>query len=72
MYLQHFLKYKVFIFLIKKNLCLQKLVKCYPKTVFLLQMEITEESCLDLFPPETLVYLTPDADEGFTQFEFLK
>ncbi|CAG6022027.1 unnamed protein product, partial [Menidia menidia] len=26
-------------------------------------MEITEESCLDLFPPETVVYLTPDAEE---------
>lgn len=27
-------------------------------------MEITAESCLDLFPPETLVYLTPDAEEA--------
>ncbi|XP_076581342.1 tRNA methyltransferase 10 homolog B isoform X1 [Chaetodon auriga] len=27
-------------------------------------MDITEESCLDLFPPETVVYLTPDADEA--------
>ncbi|KAM9717344.1 tRNA methyltransferase 10 homolog B [Menidia menidia] len=27
-------------------------------------MEITEESCLDLFPPETVVYLTPDAEEA--------
>lgn len=27
-------------------------------------MEITEESCLDLFPTETVVYLTPDADEA--------
>ncbi|KAE8279187.1 tRNA methyltransferase 10-like protein B [Larimichthys crocea] len=25
-------------------------------------MDITEESCLDLFPAETVVYLTPDAD----------
>lgn len=29
-------------------------------------MEITEESCLDLFPQETIVYLTPDAEEGLT------
>ncbi|XP_069570950.1 tRNA methyltransferase 10 homolog B isoform X2 [Brachyistius frenatus] len=28
------------------------------------RMEITEESCLDLFPPETVVYLTPDAEEA--------
>ncbi|XP_074518536.1 tRNA methyltransferase 10 homolog B isoform X1 [Halichoeres trimaculatus] len=27
-------------------------------------MDITEESCLDLFPPETIVYLTPDAEEA--------
>ncbi|XP_019127136.2 tRNA methyltransferase 10 homolog B [Larimichthys crocea] len=27
-------------------------------------MDITEESCLDLFPAETVVYLTPDADEA--------
>ncbi|KAM3590345.1 uncharacterized protein V6R79_007857 [Siganus canaliculatus] len=27
-------------------------------------MDITEESCLDLFPPETVVYLTPDAEEA--------
>nr|XP_046235816.1 tRNA methyltransferase 10 homolog B [Scatophagus argus] len=27
-------------------------------------MDITEESCLDLFPVETIVYLTPDADEA--------
>ncbi|XP_041842604.1 tRNA methyltransferase 10 homolog B [Melanotaenia boesemani] len=27
-------------------------------------VEITEESCLDLFPPETVVYLTPDAEEA--------
>uniref|UniRef100_A0A3Q2QWX3 tRNA methyltransferase 10 homolog B n=1 Tax=Fundulus heteroclitus TaxID=8078 RepID=A0A3Q2QWX3_FUNHE len=27
-------------------------------------MEITEESCLDLFPSETIVYLTPDAQEA--------
>ncbi|KAM9426848.1 tRNA methyltransferase 10 homolog B [Pholidichthys leucotaenia] len=26
-------------------------------------MEITEESCVDLFPPESVVYLTPDAEE---------
>ncbi|KAM7377175.1 hypothetical protein PAMA_013786 [Pampus argenteus] len=26
-------------------------------------MDMTEESCLDLFPPETVVYLTPDAEE---------
>ncbi len=30
----------------------------------LFQMDITEESCLDLFPPETVIYLTPDAEEG--------
>ncbi|XP_034413151.1 tRNA methyltransferase 10 homolog B isoform X2 [Cyclopterus lumpus] len=27
-------------------------------------VDITEESCLDLFPPETIVYLTPDAEEA--------
>ncbi|XP_027893969.1 tRNA methyltransferase 10 homolog B [Xiphophorus couchianus] len=27
-------------------------------------MEITEESCLDLFPSESVVYLTPDAQEA--------
>ncbi|KAM6908972.1 tRNA methyltransferase 10 homolog B [Xenentodon cancila] len=27
-------------------------------------MEITENSCLELFPPETVVYLTPDAEEA--------
>ncbi|KAM4537344.1 tRNA methyltransferase 10 homolog B isoform 1-T3 [Odontesthes bonariensis] len=27
-------------------------------------MEITEESCLDLFPSENVVYLTPDAEEA--------
>uniref|UniRef100_A0A3Q1G4C5 tRNA methyltransferase 10 homolog B n=1 Tax=Acanthochromis polyacanthus TaxID=80966 RepID=A0A3Q1G4C5_9TELE len=27
-------------------------------------MDITEESCLDLFPAETVVYLTPDAEEA--------
>ncbi|KAI3376279.1 hypothetical protein L3Q82_016794, partial [Scortum barcoo] len=27
-------------------------------------MDITEESCLDLFPPETIIYLTPDAEEA--------
>ncbi|XP_051285291.1 tRNA methyltransferase 10 homolog B isoform X2 [Dicentrarchus labrax] len=27
-------------------------------------MDITEESCLDLFPPEAVVYLTPDAEEA--------
>ncbi|XP_049923170.1 tRNA methyltransferase 10 homolog B [Epinephelus moara] len=27
-------------------------------------MDITEESCLDLFPPETVIYLTPDAEEA--------
>ncbi|XP_041821098.1 tRNA methyltransferase 10 homolog B isoform X3 [Chelmon rostratus] len=32
--------------------------------IFIFQMDITEESCLDLFPPETVVYLTPDADEA--------
>ncbi|KAM8747086.1 tRNA methyltransferase 10 homolog B isoform 2-T3 [Acanthopagrus schlegelii] len=28
------------------------------------EMDITEESCLDLFPPESVVYLTPDAEEA--------
>ncbi|XP_068163887.1 tRNA methyltransferase 10 homolog B [Antennarius striatus] len=32
-------------------------------------IEITEESCLDLFPPETVVYLTPDADEALETIE---
>lgn len=27
-------------------------------------MDITEDSCLDLFPPDILVYLSPDAEEG--------
>ncbi|KAK2899909.1 tRNA methyltransferase 10 homolog B isoform X2 [Channa argus] len=27
-------------------------------------MDITEESCLDLFPPEMLVYLSPDAEKA--------
>ncbi|XP_028284921.1 tRNA methyltransferase 10 homolog B [Parambassis ranga] len=27
-------------------------------------MDITEDSCLDRFPPETVVYLTPDAEEA--------
>ncbi|XP_042368449.1 tRNA methyltransferase 10 homolog B [Plectropomus leopardus] len=27
-------------------------------------MDITEESCLDLFPPESVVYLTPDAEDA--------
>ncbi|XP_071379627.1 tRNA methyltransferase 10 homolog B [Centroberyx affinis] len=27
-------------------------------------MDITEESCLDLFPPENVIYLTPDAEEA--------
>ncbi|XP_040887735.1 tRNA methyltransferase 10 homolog B [Toxotes jaculatrix] len=27
-------------------------------------MDITEESCLDLFPTETVVYLSPDAEEA--------
>lgn len=27
-------------------------------------MDITDESCLDLFPPKTVVYLTPDAEEA--------
>lgn len=30
----------------------------------LFQMEITKESCEDLFSSETMVYLTPDAEEG--------
>ncbi|XP_029943833.1 tRNA methyltransferase 10 homolog B [Salarias fasciatus] len=32
-------------------------------------MDIAEESCLDLFPPETVVYLTPDADEALDSVE---
>ncbi|XP_068443835.1 tRNA methyltransferase 10 homolog B [Clinocottus analis] len=32
-------------------------------------MDITEESCLDLFPPETVVYLTPDAEEALATVE---
>lgn len=28
------------------------------------QMEITEENCQDLFPSKTMVYLSPDAEEG--------
>ncbi|XP_028997824.2 tRNA methyltransferase 10 homolog B isoform X2 [Betta splendens] len=28
------------------------------------KIDITEESCLDLFPPEKLVYLSPDAEEA--------
>ncbi|XP_013873847.1 tRNA methyltransferase 10 homolog B [Austrofundulus limnaeus] len=27
-------------------------------------MEMTEQNCLDRFPPETVVYLTPDAEEA--------
>uniref|UniRef100_A0A3Q2W2M6 tRNA methyltransferase 10 homolog B n=1 Tax=Haplochromis burtoni TaxID=8153 RepID=A0A3Q2W2M6_HAPBU len=27
-------------------------------------MDITDQSCLDLFPPESVVYLTPDAEEA--------
>nr|XP_040035596.1 tRNA methyltransferase 10 homolog B isoform X1 [Gasterosteus aculeatus aculeatus] len=27
-------------------------------------IDMTEESCLDLFPPEAVVYLTPDAEEA--------
>ncbi|XP_030018284.1 tRNA methyltransferase 10 homolog B [Sphaeramia orbicularis] len=27
-------------------------------------MDVTEDSCLDLFPPETVVYLTPDAEHA--------
>uniref|UniRef100_A0A668S7V6 tRNA methyltransferase 10 homolog B n=1 Tax=Oreochromis aureus TaxID=47969 RepID=A0A668S7V6_OREAU len=27
-------------------------------------MDITDESCLDLFPPELVIYLTPDAEEA--------
>ncbi|XP_056225979.1 tRNA methyltransferase 10 homolog B isoform X1 [Seriola aureovittata] len=27
-------------------------------------MDITEESCLDLFPTETIIYLSPDAEEA--------
>ncbi|TNN46692.1 tRNA methyltransferase 10 B [Liparis tanakae] len=27
-------------------------------------IDITEASCLDLFPPETIIYLTPDAEEA--------
>ncbi|XP_068612018.1 tRNA methyltransferase 10 homolog B [Brachionichthys hirsutus] len=32
-------------------------------------IEITEESCLGLFPPEAVVYLTPDADEALQTVE---
>ncbi|XP_047437748.1 tRNA methyltransferase 10 homolog B [Mugil cephalus] len=32
-------------------------------------MDITEESCLDLFPPESVVYLTPDAEEALETIE---
>lgn len=32
-------------------------------------MDITEESCLDLFPPETLVYLSPDAEEALERVD---
>lgn len=34
------------------------------------QMEMTEESCHDLFSPETIVYLTPDAEEGSSRWRF--
>lgn len=32
--------------------------------VCFVQMDITDGSCLDLFPPASVVYLTPDAEEG--------
>ncbi|XP_076018691.1 tRNA methyltransferase 10 homolog B [Genypterus blacodes] len=32
-------------------------------------MEITAESCLDLFPPETIVYLSPDAEKALETVE---
>lgn len=32
------------------------------------QMEITQQNCLDLFPAEAVVYLTPDAEEGLAKF----
>ncbi|XP_075884375.1 tRNA methyltransferase 10 homolog B isoform X2 [Nelusetta ayraudi] len=35
-------------------------------------LDITEESCLDLFPSEALVYLTPDADEALETLDFDK
>lgn len=33
-------------------------------------MEITEENCQDLFPSKTIVYLSPDAEEGQIQVSF--
>ncbi|XP_029932867.1 tRNA methyltransferase 10 homolog B isoform X2 [Myripristis murdjan] len=32
-------------------------------------MDMTEESCLDLFPPQNIIYLTPDAEEALEILE---
>ncbi|XP_046896751.1 tRNA methyltransferase 10 homolog B [Hypomesus transpacificus] len=32
-------------------------------------MDVTEVSCLDLFPPENVTYLTPDAEEALERIE---
>lgn len=34
-------------------------------------MDITEESCLDLFPAASVIYLSPDAEEGLTDLNLL-
>ncbi|XP_077444349.1 tRNA methyltransferase 10 homolog B isoform X2 [Stigmatopora argus] len=33
------------------------------------EMERTEQNCLDLFPPESVVYLSPDAEEALERVE---
>ncbi|XP_077598586.1 tRNA methyltransferase 10 homolog B isoform X2 [Stigmatopora nigra] len=33
------------------------------------QMERTEQNCLDLFPPQSVVYLSPDAEEALERVE---
>lgn len=43
-------------------------IENYQNPIF--QMEITEENCQDLFSSETIVYLTPDAEEGWSQWRF--
>lgn len=33
-------------------------------------MDITEKGVLELFSPESVVYLTPDAEEGDTSVQY--
>lgn len=42
---------------------------CNRVTLFIKQIEITEESWIDLFPSEDIIYLTPDANEALEEVD---